>query len=237
MKKTMESIWDFLQIAGVVLFFWGMGGVFGFFLIFGEPRGIMDCVIGTALLLDLAVMLVLFLWGIFSSRRANREKEDPETTDESAANAPARHHVSYFGFLIAAAVILMFLGSCFGKEKSPEYRYRIMKSYEDGMKAYAEQDYPAAVESFAFAAERGHTKAQFQLGKCYYEGTGVEKDDAKAIEWLRRASYGDPGAKELLNRVEPEMLARSAAQPRAGAQPGTTTVEAQLPRVKEERRE
>ena len=205
----MERIWDFLQLAGVVFFFWGMGGVLGFFLLFGEPRGIMDCVIGTALLLDLAVMLVLFLWGIFSGRRANREKEARETADESAANAPVKHHVSYFGFLIAVALILMFLGSCFGKEKSPEYRYRIMKSYEDGMKAYAEQDYPAAVESFAFAAERGHTKAQFQLGKCYYDGTGVEKDDAKAFEWLRRASYGDPGAKELLDRVEREMLARA----------------------------
>ena len=209
MKKSMESIWDFLQLTGFVLFFWGMGSILGFFLIFGEPRGVMDCVIGTALLLDLAVMLVWFLWGIFSSRRANREKEEPETAGESAANAPVKHHVSYFGFLIAAALILMFLGSCFGKENSPEYRYKIMKSYEDGMRAYAEQDYPAAMESFAFAAERGHTKAQFQLGKCYYEGTGVEKDDAKAIEWLRRASYGDPRAKELLERVEREMLARA----------------------------
>ena len=61
MKKTIKSIWVFLQIAGVVFFFWGMGGVLGFFLLFGEPRGVMDCVIGTALLLDLAVMLVWFL--------------------------------------------------------------------------------------------------------------------------------------------------------------------------------
>ena len=214
MKKTMESIWDFLQLAGGVLFFWGMGGILGFFLIFGEPRGIMDCVIGTALLLDLAVMLVWFLWGIFSSRRVNREKEEPKTADESAANTPVKHHVSYGGFLIAAALILMFLGSCFGKEKSPEYRYKIMKSYEDGMRAYAEQDYLAAVESFAFAAERGHTKAQFQLGKCYYEGTGVEKDDAKAIEWLRRVAYGDSRAKELLDRVEREMFARALEERR-----------------------
>ena len=175
----------------------------------------MDCVIGMALLLDLAVMLVWFLWGIFSSRRANREKEEPENADESAANAPVRHHVSYVGFLIAAALILMFLGSCFGKERSPEYRYRIMKSYEAGMRAYAEQDYPAAVESFMFAADRGHTKARFQLGKCYYEGAGVEKDDAKAVEWLRRASYGDPGATELLERVEREMLARAREERRA----------------------
>ena len=215
MKKTMKSIWDFLQIAGFVFFFWGIGGVLGFFLIFGEPRGIMDCVIGTALLLDLAAMLAYILWGIFSRRRAaNREKEEPETMDESAANTPVKHHVSYFGFLIAAALILMFLGSCFGKENSPEYRYKIMKSYEDGMRAYAEQDYPAAVESFAFAAEKGYTKAQFQLGKCYYEGTGVEKDDAKAIEWLRRAAYGDSRAKELLERVEREMLVRAREERR-----------------------
>ena len=214
MKKSMESIWDFLQLTGFVLFFWGMGSILGFFLIFGEPRGVMDCVIGTALLLDLAVMLVWFLRGIFSRRRANREKEEPETAGESAANAPVKHHVSYFGFLIAAALILMFLGSCFGKENSPEYRYKIMKSYEDGMKAYAEQDYPVAVESFAFAAERGYTKAEFQLGKCYYEGTGVEKDDAKAIEWLRRAAYGDSRAKELLDRVEREMLARAREERR-----------------------
>ena len=216
MKKTMEKVWDFLQVAGFVLFFWGMGGVLGFFLIFGEPRGIMDCVIGTALLLDLAVLLVWILWGIFSRRNANREKAEPENADESAANAPVKHHVSYGGFLIAAALILMFLGSCFGKEKSPEYIYKIMKSYENGMKAYAEQDYSAAVESFTFAAERGHTKAQFQLGKCYYEGTGVEKDDAKAVEWLRRASYGDPGAKELLERVEREILVRAREERRAG---------------------
>ncbi len=215
MKKTMERVWDFLQVAGFVLFFWGMGGGLAFFLLFGEPRGIMDSVIGAALLLDLAVMLVWFLWGIISNRRENREEEEPETAGEPAANAPVRHHVSYFGFLIAAALILMFLGSCFGKEKSPEYRYRIMKSYEEGMKAYAEQDYPAAVESFKFAAEKGHTKARFQLGKCYYEGTGVEKDDAKAVEWLRRASYGDPGATELLERVEREMLARAREERRA----------------------
>ena len=76
MKKTMESIWDFLQVAGFILFFWGLGGGLGFFLLFMEPRGIMDCVIGTALLLDLAVMLVWFLWGIFSNRRENRENAE-----------------------------------------------------------------------------------------------------------------------------------------------------------------
>ena len=200
MKKTMEKVWDFLQIAGFVLFFWGLGGGLGFFLIFVEPRGILDSVIGTALLLDLAVMLVLFLWGIFSCRRENGEKEEPETADESVANAPVKHHVSYFGFFIAAALILMFLGSCFGKEKSPEYRYKIMNSYEAGLKAYAEQDYPAAVESFKFAAERGHTEARFQLGKCYYDGMGVEKNEAEGVRWLRAAAeQGDETAKEFLS--------------------------------------
>lgn len=208
MKKTMENVWDFLQIAGVVLFFWGLGGGLGFFLLFMEPRGIMDCIIGAALLLDLTVLLVWILWGIFSRHKENREKEKTEAASEPAANGQVKHHVSCVGFFIAAAVILMFLGACFGKEKSPEYRYRIRKSYEDGMKAYAEQDYPAAVKFFAFAAEKGCTEAEFQLGKCYYEGTGVKKDDAKAVEWLRRAAYVDPCAKELLEHVEREMQAR-----------------------------
>ena len=164
MKKTMEKVWDFLQVAGFVLFFWVLGGGLGFFLIFAEPRGIMDSVIGAALLLDLAVLLVWFLWGIFSNRRTNAENEKTEISEGTNANGEVKHHVSCFGFFIAAALILMFLGSCFGKEKSPEYRYKIIKRYEDGMRAYAEQDYSAAVESFAFAAERGHTKARFQLG-------------------------------------------------------------------------
>ena len=210
MKKTMETIWDVLQLAGLVLFFWGLGGALGFFLLFMEPRGIMmDCVIGTALLLDLAILFVWSLWGFLSRRKENRKRAEPETSDESAANGQGKHHVSYLGFFIVAALVLMFLGSCFGKENSPEYRYRIWKSYKDGMKAYSEQNYPAAVESFAFAAEKGYTKAQFQLGKCYYDGTGVKKDDAKAIEWLRRAAYGDPQAKELVERVEREMLAKT----------------------------
>lgn len=215
MKKTMETVWDFLQIAGVVLFFWGLGGSLGFFLLFMEPRGFMDCIIGTALLLDLTVLLVWILWGGFSRRKANLEKEKTEAASESAANGQVKHHVFCVGFLIAAAVILMFLGACFGKENSPEYRYRIRKSYEDGMKAYAEQDYPTAVEFFAFAAEKGCTEAEFQLGKCYYEGTGVEKDDAKAVEWLRRAAYVDPRAKELLEHVEREMQARLWEERRA----------------------
>jgi len=33
------------------------------------------------------------------------------------------------------------------------------------------------------AAEQGHASAQCNLALCYENGTGVEKDEQKAVEW------------------------------------------------------
>ena len=42
------------------------------------------------------------------------------------------------------------------------------------------------------AAESGHIEAQHQLGHLYENGTGVEKDTAKAFEWwLKAAKQGE----------------------------------------------
>jgi TPR repeat protein len=38
------------------------------------------------------------------------------------------------------------------------------------------------------AAKHGNAKAQLRLGFCYYEGAGVDKDDALAVEWYRKAA-------------------------------------------------
>ena len=51
-----------------------------------------------------------------------------------------------------------------------------------------EKDAAKAVEWYRKAAKQGSVDAQFNLGECYYEGTGVEKDAAKAVEWFRRAA-------------------------------------------------
>lgn len=46
----------------------------------------------------------------------------------------------------------------------------------------------AAVESHRKAAEQGHAEAQFNLGKCLAEGTGVTKNEAEAVTWYRKAA-------------------------------------------------
>lgn len=49
-------------------------------------------------------------------------------------------------------------------------------------------------------AQEGHARAQYELGLAYYRGDGVEKDLAKAREWLAHAAeQGDRDATVLLN--------------------------------------
>jgi hypothetical protein len=43
------------------------------------------------------------------------------------------------------------------------------------------------IESLKAEAEKGKTNAQCNLGLCYQNGEGVEKDNAEAVKWLREA--------------------------------------------------
>jgi TPR repeat protein len=47
---------------------------------------------------------------------------------------------------------------------------------------------PEAVAWLRKAALRGHAEAQAQLGVCYQQGFGIEKDLAQAFAWFRRAA-------------------------------------------------
>lgn len=56
------------------------------------------------------------------------------------------------------------------------------------------------IELLIQSAEGGFSKAQYELGKMYEVGLGVEKDMDKAIKWLRKAAeQGDEGARYSLN--------------------------------------
>ena len=48
------------------------------------------------------------------------------------------------------------------------------------------------------AAEQGDADAQYNLGVCYANGTGVEKDEQKAVEWYQKAA-GQGHAKSQSN--------------------------------------
>ena len=44
------------------------------------------------------------------------------------------------------------------------------------------------VKSYRKAAEQGNAKAQYNLGVCYENGYGVEKNYFKAVKWYRKAA-------------------------------------------------
>jgi TPR repeat protein len=45
-----------------------------------------------------------------------------------------------------------------------------------------------AVKLYRKAGEQGHAMAQYNLGLCYGEGTGVEKNVAQSFNWYRKAA-------------------------------------------------
>lgn len=54
-----------------------------------------------------------------------------------------------------------------------------------------ERDPDMAASFFQYAAVQGDANAAFNLGKCYLEGEGVEKDPARAANLFRVAAEGD----------------------------------------------
>ena len=45
-----------------------------------------------------------------------------------------------------------------------------------------------AFEGYKAKAEKGDAEAQYNLGLCYFYGTGVAKDEVEAVKWFRKAA-------------------------------------------------
>ena len=57
---------------------------------------------------------------------------------------------------------------------------------------------------YRLAADQGYDRAQYDLGKCYHEGRGIENDMTEAVKWYRLAAdQGDYAAKEALKELTP----------------------------------
>ena len=65
------------------------------------------------------------------------------------------------------------------------------KLYDEGKKLYDAEQYDKAVPMLQAAAEKGHKKAQYRLGRCYDKGNGVKEDNKKAYEWYMKAAKQD----------------------------------------------
>jgi len=219
MKKLLGFLWDFLQIAGLAVWFLGFGGFVCWWLLWHRPCGFWGYFIGTSLLIVLAVMIRIVAKALLSDRLSCRERgkkrpEDASAPQEAAempsspapnqTSAPSsdkenvsagaaetgreKRHVSWFGYLILLHLLLVFAGFRVG-ELEERKNYRIsLQLYESGVKAYDAGDCEAAAECFEKSAEKGYSRAQYRIGKCYLDGVGVRKDAAAALEWFRLAA-------------------------------------------------
>ena len=74
--------------------------------------------------------------------------------------------------------------------------------FQDGVKAYNQGDYAAALEEWKPLAEGGHGDAQNNLGIIYDQGEAVAEDQAKAVRWFRNAArQGLSDAQNNLGRM------------------------------------
>ena len=64
----------------------------------------------------------------------------------------------------------------------------VEKLYQEGKQLYDEKSYDAAFPKLKTAAEKGHKKAQYRLGRCYDKGHGTAENDEQAVVWYTKAA-------------------------------------------------
>ena len=60
--------------------------------------------------------------------------------------------------------------------------------YNEGKALYDAKDYVAALAKLKPAAEKGHKKAQYRVGRCYDKGHGVEENNQEAFKWYSKSA-------------------------------------------------
>lgn len=96
---------------------------------------------------------------------------------------------------------------------SSEGQHRLALVFANGEAGVPRNDSRAA-ELFEKAAEKGHRRAQLNLGTLYFRGRGVPRDLIQARAWLEKAAAdGDPYATYALGRAMSESAPPAAADP------------------------
>lgn len=73
--------------------------------------------------------------------------------------------------------------------------------YDEGKKLYDQKKYELAFKKLLPAAQKGHKKAQYRVGRCYDKGHGVKEDNQKAYQWyLKGAQQGHAKSQYQLGR-------------------------------------
>ncbi len=78
-----------------------------------------------------------------------------------------------------------------------EIRNDMTDLYNRGVDAYERGDYESAVRFYTIASEFGHRGAQCNLGYCYQNGLGCEKNTRYGVYYYAKAAAQDSGTAEL----------------------------------------
>ncbi len=62
------------------------------------------------------------------------------------------------------------------------------KLYKEGKALYDAKKYDEAFPKLKTAADKGHRKAQYRIGRCYEKGRGVKEDHTQAFNWYSKSA-------------------------------------------------
>ena len=111
---------------------------------------------------------------------------------------PARILRKSFVFFLAIILTAFVFAAC-GEKTEARGREDLRK----GKAAYEIGKYDEATMSFSLAAQDGSAEAMYLLGRCYQDGTGVERDIDKAEQWMKKAAeQGHAEAKLFLASID-----------------------------------
>lgn len=82
---------------------------------------------------------------------------------------------------VALALVALAMSMTVGAQNVDEV-------YEEAKALYDAKNYKAAVPKLKMAAEKGHKKAQYRLGRCYDKGHGVKEDNKTAFVWYQKSA-------------------------------------------------
>jgi TPR repeat protein len=63
--------------------------------------------------------------------------------------------------------------------------------FNTGLNAYQKKDYSTAAKEWRTLADKGDSRAQFNLGLLYVDGLGVPLDYSQAVRWFERSAQQD----------------------------------------------
>jgi len=85
---------------------------------------------------------------------------------------------------------------------------------KDGLAAYENRDYPAALAALAPLAQRGNAEAQVRLGLMHHNGWGVPVNFSQAAKWYRlAAAQNNPQAQYELGKSAADCKGFSSDNP------------------------